>query len=203
AARGGVAVEGDLRDRAARRRLQAHGRPRRLRRGQHRRHDGLARLAEDPLRPEDAARDRRDDAARGGRPDRRADAARRPVMIRAEPVTAAAAAGTLALAAVAWAIALREMSGMDMGTATELGSPGAFAAAWVPMMAAMMLPGAVPAVVRRARAGGVATAVFAAAYVAVWAAAGAAVYLLDHPHGHRAAAVLLVAAGLYELTPFK
>ena len=124
-------------------------------------------------------------------------------MIRAEPVTAAAAAGTLALAAVAWAIALREMSGMDMGTATELGSPGAFAAAWVPMMAAMMLPGAVPAVVRRARAGGVAAAVFAAAYVAVWAAAGAAVYLLDHPHRHRAAAVLLVAAGLYELTPFK
>jgi len=124
-------------------------------------------------------------------------------MIRAEPVTAVAAGGTLAVAAAAWAIALRGMTGMDMGTATELGSPGAFAALWVPMMAAMMLPGALPAVVRRARAGGVPAAVFAASYLAVWAAAGAAVYLLYGPHGDRAAAVLLIAAGLYELTPFK
>jgi predicted metal-binding membrane protein len=38
------------------------------------------------------------------------------------------------------------MTGMDMGVATQLGSPGFFAAAWVVMMAAMMLPGAAPAV---------------------------------------------------------
>jgi len=124
-------------------------------------------------------------------------------VIRAEPVTAAAAGGTLFLAAAAWAIALRRMSGMDMGTATELGSPAAFAAVWVPMMAAMMLPGAVPAVVRRARAGGIAAVVFTANYLAVWAAAGAAVYLLYRPHGHVAAAAVVVGAGLYELTPFK
>ncbi|HKV67297.1 MAG TPA: hypothetical protein VJN72_04350, partial [Gaiellales bacterium] len=60
-------------------------------------------------------------------------------MIRAEPVTTAAAGATLALAAAAWGVALHRMSGMDMGTATELGSPAAFAAIWVPMMAAMML----------------------------------------------------------------
>jgi len=124
-------------------------------------------------------------------------------MIRAEPVTAIAAGGTLALAAAAWAIALRQMSGMDMGTATELGSPAAFAAVWVPMMAAMMLPGAVPAVVRRTRAGGLAAAVFAANYLAVWAAAGAVVYLLYRPHGNVAAGALLIGAGLYELTAFK
>jgi len=124
-------------------------------------------------------------------------------VIRAEPITAAAAGGTLVLAAAAWAIALHRMSGMDMGTATELGSPGAFAAVWVPMMAAMMLPGAVPAVVRRARAGCAAAAAFAASYLAVWALAGAVVYLLYQPHGDRAAAVLLVGAGIYELTPFK
>ena len=124
-------------------------------------------------------------------------------MIRAEPATAVAAGGTLVLAAAAWAIALDRMSGMDMGTATELGSPAAFAAVWVPMMAAMMLPGAVPAVVRRARAGGTAVAAFTANYLAVWAVAGAAVYLLYRPHGHLAAAGVVVGAGLYELTPFK
>ena len=124
-------------------------------------------------------------------------------MIRAEPVTSAAAGGTLVLAAAAWAIALHRMSGMDMGTATELGSPRAFAAVWVPMMAAMMLPGAVPAVVRRARAGGVAAAAFTANYLAVWAVAGAAVYLLYRPHGRLAAAAVVIGAGLYELTPFK
>jgi len=124
-------------------------------------------------------------------------------MIRAEPVTAAAAGATLALAAAAWPIALRRMSGMDMGTATELGSPAAFAGAWAPMMTAMMLPGAVPAVVRRARAGGMAAVGFAASYLAVWAAAGAAVYLLYRPHGHLAAAAVVTGAGLYELTPFK
>jgi predicted metal-binding membrane protein len=124
-------------------------------------------------------------------------------VIRADPAPAAAAGGTLALAAAAWAVALRRMSGMDMGTATELGSPAAFAGVWLPMMAAMMLPGAVPAVVRRARAGGAAAAGFAASYLAVWALAGAAVYLLYRPHGDRAAALLLVGAGIYELTPFK
>ena len=124
-------------------------------------------------------------------------------MIRAEPASAAAAGGTVVLAAAAWAIALRGMSGMDMGTATELGSPASFAAIWVPMMAAMMLPGAVPAVVRRARAGVAAPAGFAASYLAVWALVGAAVYLLYQPHGDRAAALLLVGAGIYELTPFK
>ena len=124
-------------------------------------------------------------------------------MIRAEPATAVAAGGTLVLAAAAWAIALDRMSGMDMGTATELGSPAAFAAVWVPMMVAMMLPGAVPAVVRRARAGGTAATAFTANYLAVWAVAGAAVYLLYRPHGHLAAAAVVVGAGLYELTPFK
>ena len=41
-----------------------------------------------------------------------------------------------------------------MGVATELGSFAFFVALWVSMMAAMMLPGAVPAVLRRAHASG-------------------------------------------------
>jgi NAD(P)-dependent dehydrogenase (short-subunit alcohol dehydrogenase family) len=54
--------------------------------------------------------------------------------------TAAALAATLGLAAAAWVVAVRQMDGMDMGVATELGSLAFFVAAWVPMMAAMMLP---------------------------------------------------------------
>src|ERR1700733_15468885 len=66
--------------------------------------------------------------------------------------TAAALALTLGLAAAAWGVAGRQMSGMDMGVATRLGSFAFFAVLWVTMMAAMMLPGAVPAVVRRVQA---------------------------------------------------
>src|SRR6516165_7338358 len=78
-----------------------------------------------------------------------------PVTARATPVAAAAVlTGTLGLAAACWAVAIWQMRGMDMGTATQLGSFGFFAAVWVAMMAAMMLPGAVPAVLRRTHAGG-------------------------------------------------
>jgi predicted metal-binding membrane protein len=97
------------------------------------------------------------------------------------------------------------MSGMDMGTSTELGSLAFFTAAWVPMMAAMMLPGAVPAVGRFVRAGrsALAAPLFAGSYLAVWALFGLAVYALYRPHGTAAAGALLLAAGLYELTPLK
>src|SRR5262249_35908464 len=53
-----------------------------------------------------------------------------------------ALAATLALAAACWVVVIRQMSGMDMGVATRLGSFVSFAVLWVPMMAAMMLPGA-------------------------------------------------------------
>jgi predicted metal-binding membrane protein len=97
------------------------------------------------------------------------------------------------------------MNGMDMGVSTELGSFAFFAAAWVPMMAAMMLPGAVPAVSRRARGNGWVRAVplFAASYVAVWTVVGLVAYGLYQPHGLPVAGALTVAAGIYELTPLK
>ena len=92
-----------------------------------------------------------------------------------------------------------------MGAATELGSFSFFLAAWVPMMAAMMLPGAVPAVSRFVRTSGRALAapLFAGSYLAVWALFGLAVYALYEPHGSTAAGALTIAAGLYELTPLK
>jgi predicted metal-binding membrane protein len=113
-------------------------------------------------------------------------------------------AGTLGLAAGCWVIAVWQMNGMDMGTATQLGPFGFFIGAWVAMMAAMMLPGAAPAVLRRARDGGVrAVPLFAGAYLAVWALAGVAVYAAYRPHGTLAAGVVVIAAAAYEVTPLK
>src|ERR1035437_3999521 len=119
--------------------------------------------------------------------------------------TAAALTATLGLAAAAWVVAVRQMDGMDMGVATRLGSFAFFVAVWVSMMAAMMLPGAAPAVVRRAQASGRVRAVplFVGSYLAVWALVGVAVYALYRPHGSLAAGVVVIAAGLYEFTPVK
>jgi predicted metal-binding membrane protein len=127
------------------------------------------------------------------------------VVARATPAaTAAALTGTLGLAAACWVIAVWQMNGMDMGTATQLGSFGFFIAVWVAMMAAMMLPGAAPAVLKRARAGGVrAVPLFAGSYLAVWALAGVAVYAAYRPHGTLAAGAVVIAAAVYEITPLK
>ena len=128
-----------------------------------------------------------------------------PVTARATPVAAAAVlTGTLGLAAACWAVAIWQMRGMDMGTATQLGSFGFFAAVWVAMMAAMMLPGAVPAVLRRTHAGGLrAVPLFIGSYLAVWALVGVAVYTLYRAHGYVAAGAVVIAAGAYEVTPLK
>ncbi|MGH3255002.1 MAG: DUF2182 domain-containing protein [Streptosporangiaceae bacterium] len=121
--------------------------------------------------------------------------------------TAAAVALTaiLGLAAAAWVVAAWQMSSMAMGVATRLGSFGFFIAVWVAMMAAMMLPGAAPAVLRRSRdwSGARAVPLFAVSYLAVWALVGVAVYQVDRPHGTLVAGVVTVAAGLYEFTPVK
>ncbi len=119
--------------------------------------------------------------------------------------TAAALTATLGLAAASWVVAVRQMNGMDMGVATRLGSFAFFAVLWVVMMAAMMLPGAAPAVLRRVHASGRVRAVplFVGSYLAVWALVGVAVYALYRPHGSFAAGVVVIAAGAYEFTPLK
>jgi predicted metal-binding membrane protein len=97
------------------------------------------------------------------------------------------------------------MNGMDMGVATTLGSFAVFVVLWMWMMAAMMLPGAVPAVVRRARASGGAGALplLVASYLAIWTLVGLAVYPLYRPHETLVAGAIVIAAGGYELTPLK
>jgi predicted metal-binding membrane protein len=117
----------------------------------------------------------------------------------------AALAATLGLAAAAWLVAVGQMNGMDMGAATRLGSFAFFVALWVSMMAAMMLPGAAPAVLKRARASDRLRTVplFLGSYLAVWTLVGVAVYALYRPHGSFAAGTVVIAAGIYELTPLK
>lgn len=69
-------------------------------------------------------------------------------------------------------------------------------------MAAMMLPGAVPAVVRRIRIDGHAASLFAASYFALWTLVALMLGAVDEP-GAVAAGAVTIAAGVYELTPVK
>lgn len=120
-------------------------------------------------------------------------------------VTAVALTVTLGLAAVSWGVAVWQMSGMDMGVATPIGSFASFIVMWVVMMAAMMLPGMAPTVLRHTQAGAHASVVlpFIGSYLTVWTFVGVLVYALYQPHGTLVAGVITIAAGLYESTPLK
>ncbi|MGO9873098.1 MAG: DUF2182 domain-containing protein [Acidimicrobiia bacterium] len=137
--------------------------------------------------------------------DTRATLRAAPTTTTSTAVTAAALTATLGLAAASWVVAVRQMSGMNMGVATRLGSFAFFVVVWVSMTAAMMLPGTVPAVLRRAHVSGRVRAVplFVGSYLAVWAVVGVAVYALYRPHGYLAAGAVAIAAGVYEFTPLK
>src|ERR1700712_4947306 len=126
-----------------------------------------------------------------------------------------------AVAALCWILSVHRMQGMDTGPGSDPGSFSWFLPTWVSMMAAMMRPPALPAVVtfersRRDRLPLARGIVFATGYVAVWSVFGAAAYLVykglanAHPGllewdraGRFAVAGTAVAAGLYELTPIK
>jgi predicted metal-binding membrane protein len=125
----------------------------------------------------------------------------------------------LALAAMAWAVLLLQPQ-MSMNPAGSL-EGAAFLAAWGIMMAAMMLPSAIPmislyAVLQQNRPSnvppGLPTALFAFVYLLVWLAFGVPVYVASVVIGGfpelgdvlpYALAVVLVAAGVYQLTPLK
>jgi predicted metal-binding membrane protein len=126
----------------------------------------------------------------------------------------AAALVVLAVAGVSWAALVhhsRAMAGMDMG----LGTIEAFAATWVVMMAAMMLPSAVPVVLEfartaeRRRGWQVATGVLAVTYLGVWLIFGVVCYVLyaaarmPWPNQPVVAGVALVLAGVYSVSPIK
>jgi hypothetical protein len=119
--------------------------------------------------------------------------------------TACTTTAILGFASACWIFAAHEMEGMNRGVATQLGAFGFYISVWVAMMAAMMLPGAIPAILRRrdTTARLLTATVFAATYITVWAMVGVAVYVLYEPHGTMAAGVVTIAAGVYELTPIK
>ena len=121
------------------------------------------------------------------------------------PATATALIATVGVGVAGWVIAIARMSGMDMGVATTLGSFPFFLSVWLPMMAAMMLPGVAPSALRVAAAGrtGVGVVRHVGSYLAVWAVVGVVVFALYRPHSTTAAGAIAVAAGLYELTPLK
>jgi predicted metal-binding membrane protein len=126
----------------------------------------------------------------------------------------------LALAVASWWSTHERMAGMDAGPWTTLGTLEWFLGVWVVMMAAMMLPSAIPTVAlyrklarERVRLG---SFLFVAGYLAVWAAAGLIAFGLAGAGGHLAGGILawdragrwaagvtlLLAAG-YQLTPLK
>jgi predicted metal-binding membrane protein len=144
------------------------------------------------------------------------------------PLGQVALAGLLlALAGGAWVASDLRMAGMDAGPGTDPGALGFYISTWMLMMAAMMLPPITPMVLahrylarrpweggQRAHAGE--TALFVLGYLVVWAAAGLLAYALlaagrsldggffawDRA-GRWAAAGVLAAAALYQLTPSK
>jgi predicted metal-binding membrane protein len=124
------------------------------------------------------------------------------------------------VAGVGWWWTVDQMSGMDNGPWTELGTLVWFLGVWVVMMAAMMFPSVSPTValyarMTSARPGGSAL-LFALGYLVTWAAAGAVAFGLAFA-GSRAggdvlawdragrwvAAATLLGAAVYELTPLK
>lgn len=112
---------------------------------------------------------------------------------------------TLGLALTGWIVTVPRMAAMDMGVSTTLGSFGFFVSVWVPMMAAIMLPGVAPSVVRLAGSTRAALDIlrYVGSYLAVWALFGVVVFAVYRPHGTTVAGAIAVAAGAYELTPMK
>jgi predicted metal-binding membrane protein len=129
------------------------------------------------------------------------------------------------VALITWIVTVERMRGMDAGPGTDLGGLGWFVGVWVTMMAAMMLPSALPMTLVFARVSAerqrrgrsfAPTWVFVSGYLTAWTAYGLAAYgifrviqsahihaLSWHAQGPLFAGGALVAAGIYELTPLK
>ncbi len=135
----------------------------------------------------------------------------------------------LALAAAAWAVLVWQAAGTDMDMAMDSPTMGLraplFLAVWVIMMVAMMFPTAAPMILtfHKVQAGKrqrgeafVSTWIFAVTYLLVWGLSGVAAYAgalaaeavaaraaLSPTTAARVGGIVLVAAGLYQLTPLK
>jgi predicted metal-binding membrane protein len=114
--------------------------------------------------------------------------------------TLAVGAGLLLVSVAAWAALLAMGDELPMGFGLWIG-------AWTVMMAAMMLPSTSPLVLLYARQStATSSALLTTGYVAVWAAVGLAAYAVDMrlpDPSNRVVGAVLIAAGLYQLTPLK
>jgi predicted metal-binding membrane protein len=122
----------------------------------------------------------------------------------------------LVAAALAWILTIQQSRSMAaMDTEMGLGSLSSFATTWLVMMAAMMLPTALPLVYEFAhnaegRTGWqVATAVLGVAYLSVWLVFGLVCYAvyravnMPWPYQNLIGGLALMFAALYALTPIK
>jgi predicted metal-binding membrane protein len=131
----------------------------------------------------------------------------------------------LVVAAAAWVVVVSSSMGGDMAdTPMDAMSRGwadgiAFVGAWAVMMTAMMLPSALPMIalygaIQRKAAGsetkGLPVALFTLVYLALWGVTGVPVYAGSVALGELAGpplaygvAVVLIVAGLYQLSPLK
>jgi len=119
----------------------------------------------------------------------------------------------LVVAALAWVLTVAQLGSMDMSMGW--GSLPAFATTWLVMMAAMMLPTALPLVyefahnAERRRGWQVATAALGVAYLSVWLVFGLLCYAvyralnMPWPDQPLIGGLALVLAALYGLTPIK
>ena len=125
-----------------------------------------------------------------------------------------------ALAGIGWWWTVEQMRGMDDGPWSDLGAGGWFLGVWVVMMAAMMFPSVSPTVALYSRmTSGVSMVrplLFALGYLLTWAVAGVLAFavaftggrvvgdvLVWDRGGRWVAAVTLIVAAVYELTPLK
>ncbi len=115
-----------------------------------------------------------------------------------------AGAGLVLVTIAAWIFVIAT-SGDDM---EMMPSAGAYIGSWTLMMAAMMLPSVAPFALLYARGASstAAPGILAAGYLGVWAIVGIPAYALDRALGMdhpTATAAVLIAAGLYQLSPLK
>jgi predicted metal-binding membrane protein len=135
-------------------------------------------------------------------------------LLASQPRTAVLLFG---VAVLAWAVTVERMQGMDAGPGTDLGGLGWYLGIWVTMTTAMMLPSEARTALLVARLRrGLPTLLFLVGYLAAWTAYGVVAYglfrlltsfdtawLAWDEGGPYLAAGVIVAAGIYELTPLK
>jgi predicted metal-binding membrane protein len=147
------------------------------------------------------------------------------VFAKSERSTVITYAALLGVTAAAWLAMLRvpmgdqDMAGTEMAMTPTVADGLTFALAWAIMMAAMMLPSAMPMIglyaamqrdASNATARTAAVSAFTAVYVMVWALTGVPIYVASVALMGVAASTLayttagvLIAAGIFQLSPLK